>query len=146
LSQARDPLYTNRQNALKLGKEPGNGKEIRAAARAQVPFNQVRVEVDYAGLETGRQDAVGLDQIPGLGLNMSQTCKSTPMDQVCIVIHGQQVEQRLVKGLVFPAPAGKDSFHGGKAVAACSSEAGGGFATDPGQAVSLKQLFACRLR
>jgi hypothetical protein len=65
---------------LILGKEPRNCEEISAAARTQVPFNQVGVEVEHAGLETGRQDAAGLDQIPGLGLNMSQTCKSTPVD------------------------------------------------------------------
>jgi hypothetical protein len=62
------------------------------------------------------------------------------------VVHGQQVKQRLVKGLAFTAPAGKNSFHGGKGMAASGSEARGGFATDAGQAMSLKQLFPCRER
>lgn len=130
--------YGQRPDPLKPGKEPSNCKEICTAARTQVPFNQAGVEVEYASPETRRQDAAGLDQIPSLGLNISQTCKPTPMDQVCIVVHSQQVEQRLVKGLVFPAPAGKYSLHGGKSMAASGSEAGGGFATDAGQAVSPK--------
>jgi hypothetical protein len=131
---------------LKLGQEPSNCEEISAAARTQVPFHQVGVEIMNPGFEAGRQNATGLDEAPGLSLDMSQTCKSSPVDQVCIVVHGQQVEQRLVKSLVFPAPAGKDSLHGGKSMAASGSEAGGSFAADASQAVSLKQFFSRRSR
>jgi hypothetical protein len=72
----------------KLGKEPSNREEIGAAARAQVSLNQIGIESEHAGLETRGENAASLDEVPGLGLDVSQSCKSTPVDQIRVVIHG----------------------------------------------------------
>jgi hypothetical protein len=83
-------------------------------------------------------DAAGLDEAPGLGLNIGQARKAAAVNQVRVAVYREQIEQSLLEGFFFAASEGQNAFESGQPGYQNGSEARGGFTTNSGQAMSTK--------